>query len=516
MIDLNRKAFQDILEQHFQAAKYRLSEAMVISETAGLENDEMTARTFVHLAAVYLTGLKDREEAIKQFTLALKINPNITITPGLESPALKSAYLQAREQLELPPNPDSTAPATAPQPPSPQPSSPTVSAKGMNVETGGAQPLPGPWNESMGMVEPDLPARIPAPLYCNLPFDTQPGQDVVVRCLTQKQTKRSEATIHYRPQGADSEFATLPMVRSPKGWLVVVIPGRAAQGASLSYYVQAQIPGVAAPLFLGHPEAPRELLIHLPPEIASAEESEDEPTVVPAPAHFIVPGPGEAPRPSRLRAPGSLWIALAGGTGAAYHGHGTVDSHANIGGTSTPVSVQSGFSAASLFQIEPEIGYQVTRRWSVSVLARYQYAPKEVGVRALEPGENSVPTSAFAGFARGQFAFFNRGGLQTYASGGAGFGASFLAVVNKRCGATSCSLKHSDTLQGGPVGLMAGIGAIYHFAPSFGVFVDVKEIATLPKVMALTEVNVGVAFARRFQGSDSSKQAGTTRRVSWR
>ena len=146
-------------------------------------------------------------------------------------------------------------------------------------------------------------------------------------------------------------------------------------------------------------------------------------------------------------------------------------------------------------------------------MGRYQYAPKDAD-GAVE-GENAIPTVALAGFVRGQFTFLSRGGFQTYASGGAGLGTSFLAVVNKRCG-TPCSLTHSDTLHGGPVGLTAGVGAIYHFRPSFGVFVDIKEIATLPKFLALTEINVGLAFAHRFQGSDGQKQAGSTRRASWR
>jgi hypothetical protein len=66
------------------------------------------------------------------------------------------------------------------------------------------------------------------------------------------------------------------------------------------------------------------------------------------------------------------------------------------------------------------------------------------------------------------------------------------------------------------VGLTAGLGAIYHFRPSFGVFLDLKEIATLPKLMAGTEVNVGLAFSRRFQGSEDAKNAASYSRVSWR
>jgi len=505
MIDLNRKAYADILDQHFQAAKYRLSEALVISETAGLENDEMTARTYVHLAAVVLTGLKDREEAIRQFMLALQINPNITITPGLESPALKSAYLQAREEMDLPPNPDPTAPLLREDSsnPHPEPAQAKVEASSKPGDTNGAK-------SAAWIKDPDLPARVPSPLYCHLPFDTPPGQDVVVRCLTQKQQRKSTATFHYRPQGADGEYVGLPMERSPKGWLMIVVPGRAVQGKALSYYIKAEVPGSPKALYLGHPEAPNELIIREPPVPDGAEDATEEPAPIADPTHGRFPGGAEGVRPSRLRAPGSFWVAVGGGTGAVYHGRETVDSN-------TPVTVQSGFSPAALVQLEPEIGYQVSRRFSFSVMGRYQYAPKDAGGYVPGAGEHAIPTVAFAGFLRGQLSFLSKGGLQAYASGGAGLGTSFLATVDKRCNAaSSCTLDHSDTLHGGPLGLTVGLGAIYHLVPSFGFFLEVKEIATLPKFMALTEINAGLAFAHRFQGSNSQKPATSTSRVSWR
>jgi hypothetical protein len=506
MIDLNRRAYADIQEQHYRAAKYRLSEALVISETAGLENDEMTARTYVHMAAVYLTGLRDREEAIQQFMLALRINPNITITPGLESPALKSAYLQARQQMGLPPDPDTTAPISPQVPPVPAFNEGTAHLEKSR------KPPANDANETTWSQEPDLPARIPAPLYCHLPFDTPPRQDVVVRCLTQQQHRKSSASFHYRPQGSDGEYVGMPMERSPKGWLTIVVPGRAVQGKSLSYYVKAEVPGSAKALYLGHPEAPNELIIRNPTNPDGIEDASDDPETAAAATNSPPSSGGGIPRPSRLRAPGSIWFALGSGTGAAYHGREPVDSNAKAP-TGTPVTVQPGFSPTTLFQIEPEIGYQLSRRFSISVLGRYQYAPN--GYQSSS-GENAIPTAAYAGFLRGQFAFLSRGGFQTYASGGVGFGTSFLAIVSKHCGTEPCSLNHSDTLHGGPVGLTAGLGAIYHFRPSFGVFLDVKEIATLPKFMAGTEVNVGLAFAHKFQSSEDAKNAASNSRVSWR
>jgi hypothetical protein len=505
MIDLNRRAYADIQEQHYQAAKYRLAEALVISETAGLEYDEMTARTYVHMAAVYLTGLKDREEAIQQFMLALRINPNITITRGLESSALKSAYLQAREQMDLPPEPDPTAPIAPPAPSATD----AETAKSNEISTPPASEV----NAMTWPQEPDLPFSVPAPLHCRLPFDTPPGQDVVVRCLTQKYPGKSSAVFHYRPHGSDEEYVGLPMGRSPKGWLTIVVPGQVVQGKSLSYYVKAEVPGSPKPLYLGHPEAPSELIIREPPSPDAVEDATEDSETVAEPTNVPPGSAGEIPRPSRLRAPGSVWFAVGAGTGAAYHGRQSLDSNAKFPNTNTPVRVRPGFSPMALFQIEPEIGYQLSKRLSISVLGRYQYAPNGYQPR---PGENAIPTAAYAGFLRAQFAFLSRGRFQTYASGGAGFGTSFLGIVSKHCETEPCSLDHSDTLHGGSVGLTAGVGAMYHLRPSLGVFLDFKEIATLPKFMAGSEVNVGLAFAHKFHGSDGTRNAASTGRASWR
>lgn len=60
-------------------------------------------------------------------------------------------------------------------------------------------------------------------------------------------------------------------------------------------------------------------------------------------------------------------------------------------------------------------------------------------------------------------------------------------------------LTHSDTIHGGPVGILFGAGAIYHLNRTFGLFLDVNEIATLPKFMALTEVNLGLSIAFKFE-----------------
>jgi len=500
MIDLNKKAFADIRGQRFQAAKYWLAEALVISETAGLESDEMTARTYVHLAAVSLTGLKDREEAVKQFALALKINPNIAITAGLETPALRSAYLQAREQLDLPPNPDATDTDLAPV------STPLELRPALAEATASGHPAGGGTSETASnaasALDPDLPARVPVPLHCPLSFEIPSQRDLVVRCLTQKQQRKSSATFYYRAGGTALKYTALPMSRTPKGWLLAIVPGAQIVGNSLSYYVKAQLPGSPASLFLGRPEVPNALIIT--PTSVDAAEGDGSAGTSQVPAT-----PARAPHAKR-RQPGAIWFALGSGTGTAYHGREPVDSNTKFGATNAPIYVQSGFSPASMFQLEPELGYQLSQRFSISAMMRYQYAPKSGNAFTPAADEHPILTSSFAGFVRALVFLGNGGSLQPYLSAGAGLGTSFLAGVDRRCAANVCNLDHSDTLHGGWFGLTAGAGLLYSLGPSLGIFLDVKEIVTLSKVMALSEFNLGFAVAYDARRPATPKLADST------
>jgi hypothetical protein len=507
MIGLNRRAFVEIREQHFQAAKYHLSEALVISETAGLESDEMTARTYVHLAVVHLAGFKDREEALRNFKRALKINPNITITPGLESPPLKTAYLQAREELGLPPNPDATAPlsprfeseASAKDGSSPEPTSPALPTLSSAVAAASAEALD----------EPDVPARVPLPVYCPLPFDVPADQEMVVRCVTQKQQKKASAVFRYRRHDSEGEYTRIPMQRSSKGWLVAVIPSRVVHGKSLVFFVEARIPLLPEPVFFGHAENPNLLPIRAP---VGADDDDADAVATHSPQQAAdVPG-----RLGRLRVPGTWWLGLAGGSGVAYHGREVVDSNSSATGTTLPVHVRSGFSATSLFQVEPEIGYQLSRRFALSVMGRYQYAPKDADGYLPAANEHAIITSAFAAFVRAHLALLARGRFEASASVGAGGGTSFLAVVPKQCRDDGCTLNHSDTVHGSAFGVLGGVGAMYTVAAHVGIVFDVKEIVTLPRSMAATEVSLGVILAQKLRSGGDPKQAGAAEPKSWR
>jgi hypothetical protein len=209
----------------------------------------------------------------------------------------------------------------------------------------------------------------------------------------------------------------------------------------------------------------------------------------------VAAGPDSSPLPHNRRAPGAFWLAVSGGTGGAYHGRQAVDSRSKTPGTSVPTPVAAGFAPAGLFQIESELGVQVSRLFALAVLVRYQHAGKDDNGYTPAADENAILTSAVAGFLRGELSVLNLGNFRSYLSAGLGYGRSFLAVVDKDCDPTSCPLTHSDTLHGGSLGVLGGLGATYHLTPSLAVFLDVKEIVTFRTILALTEVNFGLAVA---------------------
>ncbi len=216
---------------------------------------------------------------------------------------------------------------------------------------------------------------------------------------------------------------------------------------------------------------------------------------VPGAAPSPPPPPVELSPPHNRRTPGTFWIALGAGTGGVYHGRQAVDSRSKSTGTNVPTPVAAGFAGASLFQLEPELGIQVSQLFAVAIQARYQVAPKDDNGYSPGVGEKAILTSAFAGFVRGELSFLNLGNFRSYLSLGAGLGKSVLAVVAKDCDPTSCPLSHSDTLSGGSFGLLGGLGATYHLTRNLAVFLDAKEIVTFRTVLALTEFNFGVAAA---------------------
>jgi len=70
MVQMNRKALDQLKVGQKEAARDGLLEAIVVGKKAGLGTHQMMARTYLHLGAVYLTGFGERDKAMKQFRAA--------------------------------------------------------------------------------------------------------------------------------------------------------------------------------------------------------------------------------------------------------------------------------------------------------------------------------------------------------------------------------------------------------------------------------------------------------------
>jgi hypothetical protein len=529
VVEINRQALAQMQAGKYEAARDALWGAITILSDANLSEHAISARTHVHLAAVYMTGFNDRTKAIKQFVMALKIDPNIKITPQVETAALDEAFDAAHGQTGLATQ-ARTAPAApagkAPAASTPAPAAEEQATPASGASAGGRRGLRGA-KKFVDREEPAPPARVPEPFYCPLPDEVPPKEDILVRCVTQKQPRKASATVFYREKGAE-DFTPLPMTRSPKGWLTATVPGAAVTGTAFQYYLEAKIPGTKEPLTIGSADGP-----NLMPIVDGAAtvnntvlalllEGRDTSTRTEPMAEDKAPLEeinrqyqiDEDLRRYHRRLPGSFFFSIGGGAyGSTYHGAMSQDSH-DKDANGNRLQITGGYSLASLFQLLGEIGYQFNDKFAMSLQARFQYTPLDsISWKPEDTGASIPPSYALAFFLRGQYAFFTGGNFQAFGSGVAGFsptGPTFLGYVPRKCTlggyGTTCppGTGHSDTVSAGPVAVGVGVGVMYHLERWVAIWVEARGLSSFGPIMLLGEYNLGLSFALKFEKSGAA------------
>jgi hypothetical protein len=521
VVEINKQALAQMQAGKYDAARDALWNAIAILTDANLGDHAIAARTHVHLAAVYMTGFNDRTKAIRQFVMALKIDPNIKITPQVETAALDEALDAAHGQAggasaaAVPEGQAGKAPVAAPAAEDHATSAGSGSATGTSGRRRGAKAF-------VDREEPSPPSRVSEPFFCPLPSEVPPKTDIMVRCVTQKKPRAATATIFYRESGSQ-DFTPLPMTRSPKGWLSATVPAAAVTGSAFSYYLEAKVPGVKEPLTIGTADGP-----NLMPIIEGAASVNNtllamllqgkDTSIRTGPA-----GDDNAPledinkqyqidedlRKYHRRLPGSVFLSFGGGAfGQTYQGKTRPDSHElDPNNNNAPVEVNAGYLPASLFQLVFELGYQFTDRFALSLQMRYQYTPSNSsGWITNQHHATSPPTSALAFFLRGQYSFLTLGNFQTFASGTLGGGQrAFLGFNQKKCNKPNIDdcvptgTGHSDTVSGGPVALGVGVGVMYHLSRSFAIWVEGRGMSSVAPFAVLAEFNGGLTFAYKIE-----------------
>jgi hypothetical protein len=497
VVDLNKKALQLYARKDFNGAKETLLEAVVQGKEAGLGTHKMLARTYVHLGAVYVEGLKDRARGVRYFELALKIRPDIQLTPALTTPALEQAFAEAAGAKSAPV--PKAPPPPPPPPPAPKPVAPPAPAKTVAPapEPVAAAPAPPPPKRKAapkdeGPEEPDLPATFPRPLNCPNPDEAPPGENVALRCVLRPGVTAARVLLFYRSPGAE-DFKTAPTKRSRKGWYNAVIPAADVVGKSLQYYFEARDSSDKAVENNGRADSPNLLLLRegapstnsatallrlSQGDQATSTESDD-------PLAAVV---SEQEREQRAsvprRGPGSIWIALTVGSGYGWHPRRTLEFRDQL-------SVAAGPSPSRLINLNPEVGYQLTDSVAVSLTSRHQFIPEE-GTGDATAG--SPKRQAHAVLLRGH-KYLGDGSLQAALHAAVGGGQGFRLYVPPRPG-TTVNLARNDTVRGGPFLVGAGGGLVYHLARAFALTVELRGLAGFPDFAVNADLVAGgqVAF----------------------
>ena len=498
IVDLNKKAVAALEVGEPDSAMKDLQAAAKLAQEKGLANHDIMARTQLHLGICAIDGLRDRQRGLEHFARALAIRPQIKLTTQLATPALARDLRAARNikpgtatapladrSASAAPSP-ATAPAVAPA------ANPTAAVEAPSSQPKDKEPdaAPAPVPPRIAgkrSSEPPVPETVPQPLYCPTADRGPPGQPVPLFCLTQPEVAPSKVIAYFRPSGGEA-YTAVPMKRNPSGWMSATVPGKVVKGRSLQVYFEAQgptgkvaahngkddLPNVIA-LKTGSPRiTPRSLAMI---DVGAPPASADEATPLELHRRDAVADAeaAEIPRRYPRRAPGRLWIGLGAGSGYGWHQRLPLERRVDR-------KLNPGFSPAGLGHLAPEVGYQLTQRWSVSLQSRHQYLPAS-GSGDAEVTQGA-PELAHALLLRVQYAMLDLGNFQLLGSlsGGGGDALRLQVPPNPNAGIAT-----SDTVVAGRGVVGPGLAIAYNFSSRFVALIEARALAGIPQFAVLME-----------------------------
>jgi hypothetical protein len=507
LIGMNKRALDDFDTLEFDSAKRTLLEALVAGKKAGLETHPIMARTYVHLGAVYITGLKDRQKGVQSFVRAIEIDPTIRISKAMSAPELEEAFADALKQAK----PRAAAPVAAPPPPPPPPVEtppppppPKKRAPVMEDESAAPPPkkrapvmedesAPPPRAKVSGdedSGEPDLPVHINA-LDCPTPDEVPPDKSVKLRCAAAANLNLARVVLMYRMPGSE-EFGSVEMERTPKGWFQGKIPKKAVTGKSVQFYFEGRNAGGKPVVSNGRSDSPNLILIR---DKAEAEEAEAE--AAEASGGRAV-DTEENPLDERDEAAGprlylgrvdkskigldtrygnrKWWIGLGLGSGYGYAKGDGLEVRSDLQGAFT-----AGLGWAGLGHLAPELGFQITPDFAISIQGRNQWIP--------QPKKYADFTARGAHSVLARLLFYTKQSrLRFYGSlmGGAGEGFRFVLYPDT----TRPDFK--DTVRGGPYLAGAGGGLYYEISKGLSFTWEINALAGFPIFSVVADMNLAL------------------------
>jgi hypothetical protein len=541
--ELNRQAIADYAGEDYESAQLGLREAVALGQRSGLGRDPLMARVLVNLGAVYMNGLKDTRRATRALEMALEIDRAIKLTDTLATPELRETFarLQASAAKGEPsgsppapppasppetgpanadpppaapppaaapaspplatvrtapadsppaPPPPPPVPSPAPAPPEPQTPAPAQAASPAPAKVAIA-PGPRPTRRRGAAEEPDLPARVPQPVYCPTPDEAPPSEKITLNCVLQPELTASKVLLYYRTTPGAERFSSASTVRSSKGWYRGVIPGDVVQGRSLHFYVEARDATNEVVGSAGRDDSPNVVLIRegavpvagtglfagvrFRRKGAQAEAGANEEDPLEA-----LSRDRERERDAqgvRRRRDGAVFFGVGIGSGYGYHRTQRLEFYRDA-------VIEEGWIPSGMLHLAPEVGFQFGPTFALSVLARLQVI-SQVGSGDMRVGNPA--RSAFAILARPQLLVGRRNvqlNLSGYLGGGDGFRLTVPPQLPK--------FRRNDSVRGGPLVGGVGAGLIFHVTSHVALAADVRWLMGYPDFAAVADLGLGL------------------------
>jgi hypothetical protein len=514
MRELNRQAIADYSAEDYESAQLGLREAIAIGQRSGMAGSPLMARLHANLGAVYVNGLKDTGRGTRALKAALAVDPDIKLTDTLVTPELRELFSRLQAAVTRPgatgraapppppaePASPSAVPVPAPPPrqPAPPPTAPTASesppAAAPSAQPPARPPRPQadpPTKESAATQakvaatgrrgaaeEPDLPARVPQPLYCPTPDEAPPSEKITLHCVLQPEVSANKVLLYYRAPGA-LRFTPASTVRSPKGWYRGVIPADVVQGRSLHFYVEARDATNEVVGHAGRDDSPNVVLIRegaspvatglfagvrfrRRPGSAEARAAADEDPLEAAARDRELE---RAAMGVRRRRDGAVYLGVGVGSGYGFHLEQRLEFYQDA-------IINRGWIPSGLVHLTPEVGYQFGPHFALSVLARLQIISQS-GSGDMRVGNPA--RGAFALLARPQL-LLGRRNLQVNLSGYLGGGDGFRLTIPPQ----PPKFRRNDAVRGGPLVGGAGVGLLFHLTPHLALAADARTLVGYP------------------------------------
>ncbi|MGE0869323.1 MAG: tetratricopeptide repeat protein [Kofleriaceae bacterium] len=418
-IQAKSKAAMDSYDQmDYDAAKKQLNQALTIAKRAKLDKDPLLARIYLQLGITQLAG-GDQEAAKLSLLSAVQLDPKIQIDAAYKSAELAKLLDEARSSIG---------------------GDPAVAEDDCTGVTGVQHTI----------------------------IDTgRAGAPQPIELLLGSDIKPARVSVMYRSEGA-TEFTEGRLVKQGECKYVGQIPAAAMHGSLVHYYVGAFDSNNRLLAGKGSAGAPNllELTTGGP---ATASDSEDpingrasgSKTSGGDISKGVVVG-GKRPK---------ITFQVAGGTGVGY-----VTGNTEGGGM-----VEKCCLGTSLLVVTPELGYNVTRRFSISLAAR-------IGVPI---GANVEPHATIApgGMIRMRYTFSDSGsGFRVMGQVGGGVMRNTIKLEEAEPG------MDTDIVAQGPLLVGAGLGYIRKLSSSVSFVADLSALAGIAVVdkLGTSVLNTGI------------------------